>query len=100
MGPLFAKLVAVVKNRKVYIAARPEYRYGLTLNKIYPYLLAFIYSGRMDILPNLHETEQYMNVAYCRKANCEMWSTTMKACSQRGFFDDDESWKEGICPID
>ncbi len=57
------------------------------MNKICPYLLAAVYSGRMAALPNYHENEQYMSVAYCRKEECEMWSTTMKACSQRGVFD-------------
>ncbi len=50
-------------------------------------MLAAVYAGRMAPLPDYHETEQYMQVAYCRTVTCEMWNTTMKACSLRTFYD-------------
>ncbi len=34
------------------------------------------------------ESDENDETLYCVKERCEMWSTTMKACSKRNFFDD------------
>ena len=57
------------------------------MNKICPYLAA----GHLNNMSfNVNEMKNHLPAYLCVEERCAMWSTTMKACSQRGIFDNIE----------
>lgn len=70
------------------------------MNKICPYLAAaWLRNNEYDT--KMFPTSEDDETLYCVKERCEMWSTTMKACSLRNFWDvgpsdHSKDYKKGI----